>query len=64
VSFAKPGPCAINCTNQSDVYAFHSGGANAVFADGSVRFLGEAMPLYVLAALYTRSFGEIIPGNY
>ncbi len=30
----KPGPCAINCTNDREVYSFHPGGANAVFADG------------------------------
>src|SRR5262249_31144309 len=32
----KLGPCAINCTNDREVYSFHPGGANAVFADGSV----------------------------
>jgi prepilin-type N-terminal cleavage/methylation domain-containing protein/prepilin-type processing-associated H-X9-DG protein len=64
VTFAKPGPCAINCTNQSDVYAFHSGGANVVFADGSVHFLAENLPLYVLAALYTRASGELIPSGF
>ena len=35
----KPGTCALNCTNDREVYAFHPGGANAVFADGSVHFL-------------------------
>lgn len=32
------GPCTINCNNSQGVYAFHQGGANAVFADGSVCF--------------------------
>jgi prepilin-type processing-associated H-X9-DG protein len=64
VTFAKPGPCAINCTNQSDVYSFHSGGANVVFADGSVHFLSESIPLYILASLYTRASGEIIPSGF
>lgn len=27
-----------------DVYSFHSDGAKAVFADGSVHFLAESMP--------------------
>src|SRR5262249_9990232 len=31
------GPCAVNCTNDREVYSFHPGGANVVFADGSVR---------------------------
>ena len=35
----SPGPCPINCTNNNEVYSFHPGGANAVFGDGSVRFV-------------------------
>ena len=58
---AKPGPCAINCNNDGEVYAFHPGGANAVFADGSVRFLRAGMDIRVLAALITRAGGEIVP---
>lgn len=56
----KPGPCAINCTNDREIYSFHSGGANAVFADGSVHFLGESMSIRVLAALATRAGGEVV----
>ena len=62
-TFAKPGRCAINCTNNAEVYAFHSGGANAVFSDGSVRFLAENMQLQVLFFLYTRNSGEVIPSD-
>jgi prepilin-type processing-associated H-X9-DG protein len=54
----RPGPCAINCTNDHEVYSFHPGGANAVFADGSVHFLQAGMSLRVLAALVTRAGGE------
>jgi prepilin-type processing-associated H-X9-DG protein len=36
----------------------HSGGANALFADGSVRFLGEALSVETLAALISRAGGE------
>jgi prepilin-type processing-associated H-X9-DG protein len=28
------GPCAVNCVNDKEVYAFHAGGANVVMADG------------------------------
>ncbi|MGH7169200.1 MAG: DUF1559 domain-containing protein, partial [Gemmataceae bacterium] len=35
------GPCAINCSNIKGVYSFHHGGAQAVFGDGSVRFLRQ-----------------------
>ncbi len=58
-----PGPCAINCTNNGEVYSFHSRGANAVFADGSVRFLRDDMTIKVLAGLITRAGGEVVPGN-
>ena len=53
------GPCAINCTNDREVYSFHSAGANAVFADGSVHFLKAEMSIRVLAALVTRAGGEV-----
>jgi prepilin-type N-terminal cleavage/methylation domain-containing protein/prepilin-type processing-associated H-X9-DG protein len=50
--------CALNCTNDGEVYAFHAGGASAVFADGSVRFLKASMDLRVMARLITRAGGE------
>jgi prepilin-type N-terminal cleavage/methylation domain-containing protein/prepilin-type processing-associated H-X9-DG protein len=55
----RPGPCALNCTNDHEVYSFHSGGANAVFADGSVRFLPQGISIRTLAALITRAGGEV-----
>jgi prepilin-type N-terminal cleavage/methylation domain-containing protein/prepilin-type processing-associated H-X9-DG protein len=54
------GPCAINCTNESEVYSFHPGGANAVMADGSVHFLKAGMSIRVLARLVTRAGGEVV----
>ena len=60
----KNGPCAINCTNQKNIYSFHSGGANAGFADGSVRFLRESINMRTYGALITRAGGEIITGDY
>jgi len=54
-----PGSCAINCTNDKEVYSFHTGGANAVFADGSVRFLKSSISIQTLAALITRAGGEV-----
>ncbi|MCY2996275.1 MAG: DUF1559 domain-containing protein [Planctomycetota bacterium] len=52
------GPCAINCTNDWEIYAMHPGGANGLFADGSVRFLDASMPITVLGALCSRAGGE------
>jgi prepilin-type processing-associated H-X9-DG protein len=57
---AHPGPCAINCSNDGELYSFHSGGANVVFADGSVHFLKAGMSIRALAALVTRAGGEVI----
>jgi prepilin-type N-terminal cleavage/methylation domain-containing protein/prepilin-type processing-associated H-X9-DG protein len=54
------GPCALNCNNDHEVYSFHPGGANAVFADGSVRFLRAGMTVRILAALVTRAGGEVV----
>jgi prepilin-type N-terminal cleavage/methylation domain-containing protein/prepilin-type processing-associated H-X9-DG protein len=58
---SSPGPCAINCTNNREVYSFHPGGANAVFADGSVHFLKAGMGIQILADLVTAAGGEVVP---
>lgn len=56
----KPGPCAINCTNNREVYSFHPAGANTVFADGSLRFLKAGMDIRMFARLATRAGGEVV----
>ena len=56
---AKLGPCAINCTNDREVYSVHPGGANAVFADGSVQFLNATLDIRIFARLVTRAGGEV-----
>src|SRR5262249_33995339 len=56
----EPGPCALNCTNNFQVYSFHTGGALAVFADGSVHFLKAGMSIRVLARLATYAGGEVV----
>lgn len=72
VSF--PGPAAINVTNgeplvtyphpfynvdgTSQIYAFHPGGTNALFGDGSVRFLSASIPIRQLAQVVSRNGGE------
>jgi prepilin-type N-terminal cleavage/methylation domain-containing protein/prepilin-type processing-associated H-X9-DG protein len=58
----QPGRCALNCTNDGEVYAFHTGGANAVFADGHVQFLNAGMDIRVMAGLITRAGDEVVPG--
>jgi len=44
-----------------EIASLHPGGANAVFADGSVRFLSETLSLDVVAALCTRNNHEVVP---
>jgi prepilin-type N-terminal cleavage/methylation domain-containing protein/prepilin-type processing-associated H-X9-DG protein len=61
----KPGACAINCTNAQEVYSFHQGGANVLFADGSARFMNANVSLDILVSLMTRAGGELIsPDSY
>lgn len=59
----KYGPCAVNCDNGEEIYAFHVGGANVLLADGSVHFLNQGTPLGVVVELATRSGGEVIPSG-
>jgi prepilin-type N-terminal cleavage/methylation domain-containing protein/prepilin-type processing-associated H-X9-DG protein len=57
------GPCALNCSNNSEIYSFHRGGANVCFADGSVRFLTQGMNICTLAAISTRGGRELYDPN-
>ena len=52
------GPCWINCININDMYSFHPGGVNALFGDGSVRFVSEKTSIRVIGALITPNNGE------
>jgi prepilin-type N-terminal cleavage/methylation domain-containing protein/prepilin-type processing-associated H-X9-DG protein len=45
---------------ENDIRSKHPGGANAVFCDGSARFLAETMPLPTLAGICTRAGGEVV----
>jgi prepilin-type N-terminal cleavage/methylation domain-containing protein/prepilin-type processing-associated H-X9-DG protein len=54
-----PGPCVINCTNDSEFYSFHTGGINVCLGDGSVRFISRSITPSTLAALVTARGGEV-----
>ena len=45
-------------------YSFHSGGANTLFGDGSVRFVQQNIPISIYAAIVTRSGGEVVPSDF
>ena len=57
----SPGPCHTNCTNGNEVYSFHSGGANHVFGDGSVRYVDANMDIRLFVRLITMAGGESSP---
>lgn len=57
---ASLGPCAANCNNGNEHFAFHTGGFNAVFLDGSVRFMKQAVTLTQVAAMISRAGGETV----
>jgi prepilin-type N-terminal cleavage/methylation domain-containing protein/prepilin-type processing-associated H-X9-DG protein len=56
------GRCVMNCTNDNEIYSFHSGGAHVLMADGSIHFLNPSIQPGVLAALISKAGGEPISG--
>jgi prepilin-type N-terminal cleavage/methylation domain-containing protein/prepilin-type processing-associated H-X9-DG protein len=58
-----PGNCGVNCSNDYGLYSSHSGGANLLMADGSVRFVTASTNIRTLAAQVTYSGGEVVPEN-
>jgi prepilin-type N-terminal cleavage/methylation domain-containing protein/prepilin-type processing-associated H-X9-DG protein len=61
----SPGDCSVGvCEDMGGnipLNSTHDGGVNALFADGSVRFLTDNVPLTVLGMLATRDDGNPIP---
>ncbi len=55
------GPCAVNCSNDNEIYGFHPAGANVLFGDGSVRLLQAGTDIRIVARFITRGGGEIVP---
>ena len=53
----------VNHHNDGEIYAFHTGGAQACFADGSGRFLASSLETAVGIALITRAGGEAVDLN-
>ncbi len=56
-----PGPCAVNCTNNNEMFSLHmADGVNVVLADGAVRFLAATIDIDVVASLITVHGEEIL----
>jgi prepilin-type processing-associated H-X9-DG protein len=54
----------IFCDFGQEMSSYHTGGANALFADGSVKFLRTTTTNEVVAAVCSRAGGEIIDDNF
>ena len=52
------------CSNDSEIFAFHTGGCNAAFGDGSVRFLRAGITMSQMSALLSRAGGEVLNFDY
>jgi prepilin-type N-terminal cleavage/methylation domain-containing protein/prepilin-type processing-associated H-X9-DG protein len=59
-----PWSCANGCSNDSEIFAFHLGGSNACFGDGSVRFVKNGLTMNQMQALLSRAGDEIIGFDY
>jgi len=55
-----PGPCAVNCSNNNEIYSFHPSSANVLFCDATVRTMRANVPLQIVSDLITRADGESV----
>jgi len=53
----------INVSQNNEMWSDHSGGINAAFCDGSIHFLSDQMSAETVAALCSRSGGEVVDGS-
>jgi prepilin-type processing-associated H-X9-DG protein len=53
----------IGAGGTSEVGSFHTAGANAAFADGSVRYLRDSLAPAAVQAMATRNGGEPVPAE-
>lgn len=54
----SPGASLVNGSNNWGIYAFHPGGANLLFVDGSARFLDDSVGADAVAAMLTAQGGD------
>ncbi len=50
----------VNCSNNNEIFAFHTAGANFLYGDGTVRFHSEAIDPETFVSLFTRSAGDLV----
>ncbi len=56
---AAPWTCANGCSNDSEIFSFHTGMSNVVLGDGSVRSLRNGMAMSQMQSLLSRAGGEL-----
>jgi prepilin-type processing-associated H-X9-DG protein len=65
--YPQPGDPAFGASNQAganqEPFAFHPGGANALFGDGSVRFLKESLSIVVLRNIISCAQDEVVSSD-
>jgi prepilin-type N-terminal cleavage/methylation domain-containing protein/prepilin-type processing-associated H-X9-DG protein len=61
---SAPWTCANGCSNDSEIFAFHLGGSNVLFGDGSVRFVRNGLTMNQMQALLSRAGGEVISFDF
>jgi prepilin-type N-terminal cleavage/methylation domain-containing protein/prepilin-type processing-associated H-X9-DG protein len=62
--YPSSGPTTGNSAGANDeIFGFHPGGVNALFGDGSVRFLKESLNIVTQRSLITPSGGEVVSAD-
>jgi len=61
---AAPWTCSEGCSNDSEIFSFHTGGSNMCFGDGSVRFVMNGLTMNQMQVLLSRAGGEVISFDY
>lgn len=59
-----PYSCSSYCSNDSEIFAFHTGGGNMLFGDGAVHFVRAGLTNAQMGALISRVGGEVINFDY
>jgi prepilin-type N-terminal cleavage/methylation domain-containing protein/prepilin-type processing-associated H-X9-DG protein len=59
-----PDPGVFTNDGTAESYSFHTGGANLLLGDGSVRFVRSSIALTTFGALVTRNGGEVIANDF
>ena len=63
IGFSWNGPIGVNAVNGNEIFAFHTGGANTLFADGRVVFLKNNLNIVTLCQLISFNDGQVV-GDY